>query len=263
MILFDSHCHLNDPRLKFQLDAVLAEAKAAGVAGFIIPGVVASQWKDILKLGSAIEKRYCTAGLHPLFLHAHCNQDLVDLKQLCRQKRLAAVGEIGLDFYHGRELQAEQQLLFEQQLDIADQAGLPVILHVRKAHNEVLATLRRKRFNRGGCVHAFNGSIQQAMQYIDFNFVIGVGGAITYERATKLRTMVKEIPLNSIVLETDSPDMALSGKKEGPNLPQYLPEVLLELAKLRKLPSNQLAEKTFHTSQNVFRLAWSEPFLYS
>ena len=254
MKLIDSHCHLNHPNLAIHLDKVLTDAKKTGVVGYIIPGVIAAQWKDILRLGSTREGRYCALGLHPLFLKEHSNRDLNALEELCAQNQLVAIGEIGLDFYHGRDKQKEQQLLFEQQLDIANRTGLPIILHVRKGHDEVLATLRRKHFMNGGSVHAFNGSLQQAKQYIELNFVIGVGGAITYERAKKIRVMIREVPANSIILETDSPDMLVSGKNTGPNLPQYLPEVLHELALLKQIPPKQLAGIIRMATLNIFKM---------
>ncbi|BHH85413.1 TatD family hydrolase [Desulforhopalus sp. 52FAK] len=254
MNLIDSHCHLNHPKLATQLGTVLVDAKRVGVEGYIIPGVVAAQWKEILALGSTKEGRYCAVGLHPLFMQEHRNPDLVLLEKLCEENRIVAIGEIGLDFFYGREKKKDQQLLFEQQLDIASRTGLPIILHVRKAHNEVLATLKRKHFTNGGSVHAFNGSLQQAEQYIELNFVIGVGGAITYDRAKKIRMMVNEVPVHSIILETDSPDMLVSGKDTGPNLPQYLPEVLYELARLKQIPPEQLAEIIGTTTLNIFNL---------
>jgi len=237
------------------LENVLSDAGRVGVEGYIIPGVVASQFDDILKLSSVDDRLHCAAGLHPLYLHEHNNHDLRVLEDLCVQRRLVALGEIGLDYYHGREQQQEQQLLFEQQLDIAKGANLPIILHVRKAHDDILASLRRKRFTGGGSVHAFNGSIQQAEQYISMGFVIGVGGAITHTRAKKLRAMVQQLPVNSIILETDSPDMLVSGQeKNGPNLPQYLPEILYKLASLKQISPEILAESTRTTTQNIFRI---------
>ncbi len=254
MKLIDSHCHLNHPDLAEQLGQVTHQANGAGVHGFIIPGVVAAQWPDILNLGTQDKGFHAAAGLHPLFLADHKDHDLVVLEELCSQKRLVAVGEIGLDFYNGKERQIEQQQLFEQQLAIADTFGLPLILHVRKAHDQVLSILRRKKFTRGGSVHAFNGSLQQAQQYIEMGFVIGVGGSITYSRAKKIRTMVQGLPVESIILETDSPDMLVSGKEHGPNLPQYLPEVLKSVAQLKQFSSEKLAEMTWNTTHEVFRI---------
>lgn len=255
MKLIDSHCHLNADPLAPQIDKVIADARAVGVHEFIVPGVMASQWKDVLLLGSLYSGVYCAAGLHPLFLQHHQRGDLNRLEQYCQQNLLVAVGEIGLDFYHGRQYEEMQQQLFEKQLAIAGKAQLPIILHVRKAHDQVLATLRRKKFAGGGTVHAFNGSLQQAQQYIGLGFAIGIGGAITYDRAKKLRALAAVLPEQSIVLETDSPDMVVAGKGKGPNLPKYLIEILHLLAKLRQTTSEQLGSATRNNTQRVFNLS--------
>lgn len=254
MKLIDSHCHLNHPDLAMQLDHVIHEANCVGVHGFIIPGVVAREWSDIINLALPRQQIHAAAGLHPLFLREHSRHDLVLLQELCFHKRLIAVGEIGLDFYHGKEQQTEQEQLFKQQIAIADTYGLPLILHVRKAHDEVLSILRRKNFRRGGSVHAFSGSLQQAKQYIELGFAIGVGGAITFDRAKKIRAMVKDVPLESILLETDSPDMLVFGKENGPNLPQYLPEVLKMVATLKNVSSERVANGTWNATHRVFSL---------
>jgi len=255
MKLIDSHCHLNVAPLAPQIETVIADARDVGVHEFIIPGITASQWDESLLLGSIHTGVYCAVGLHPLFLEQHHNRDLTQLKDLCQQNKLVGIGEIGLDFYNGRQQETKQQQLFEQQLTIASKANLPVILHVRKAHDQVLATLRRKHFTKGGTVHAFNGSYQQAEKYIELGFAIGIGGSITYDRATKIRAVATQLPEESIVLETDSPDMLISGKKKGPNLPQYLPEILYNLAKLRNQSPEHLAITTRKNTKNIFHLS--------
>ncbi|MFT5702003.1 MAG: TatD DNase family protein [Desulforhopalus sp.] len=254
MKLIDSHCHLDVAPLAAEIETVIANARVVGVHGFIIPGITAFHWEKLLLLGSLHTGVYCAAGLHPLFLDHHHNRDLSKLKGLCLENKLVGIGEIGLDFYDGRQQETQQQQLFEQQLAIANKANLPIILHVRKAHDQVLATLRRKHFTQGGTVHAFNGSYQQAEKYIELGFAIGIGGAITYDRATKMRAVASQLPEQSIVLETDSPDMVIAGKKQGPNLPQYLPEILEILAKLRNQSSEHLATTTCENTRNIFRL---------
>lgn len=254
MKIIDSHCHLNLSPLKEEINKIITDANAVGIQEFIVPGIMASQWQELLVLGMQHMGIHCAAGMHPLFLEHHQNSDLLTLEQLCQQNLLVAIGEIGLDFYNGKQQEKEQQQLFEQQLAIASKAKLPIILHVRKAHDHVLATLRRNKFTCGGSVHAFNGSIQQAEHYIKLGFAIGLGGAITYERATKLRAMATQLPEQSIVLETDSPDMLIAGKEKGPNLPEYLIEIVHELAKIRNQSPEQLAETTYENTTKLFRL---------
>lgn len=255
MKLIDSHCHLNAEQFRPRISKIISDAKEVGVTGFILPGVIASSWQEQLQLASRHSGVYCAAGLHPLFLEQHHNRDLTNLEELCRRKLLVAIGEIGLDFYHGKEQAEAQQQLFEEQLKIATRVGLSVMLHVRKAHDQVLATLRRKQFTGGGCVHAFNGSLQQAKQYIGLGFAIGVGGAATYVRAKKIRTVAAQLPEESIVLETDSPDMLIAGKDKGPNLPEYLVEILHVLAKLRQTKAEHLGEITRQNTQRLFKLS--------
>lgn len=252
--MIDSHCHLNISPLVEQIDAIIADANEAGVHEFIVPGIMASQWNELLLLGGQHIGIYCAAGLHPLFLEHHHKRDLFTLEQLCQQNLLVAIGEIGLDFYNGKQQEKEQQQLFEQQLAIASKAKLPIILHVRKAHDQVLATLRRKKFTCGGSVHAFNGSIQQAEQYIGLGFAIGVGGAITFERAIKLRAMAAWLPEESIVLETDSPDMLVAGKEKGPNLPEYLIEIVHVLSKLKQTTPERLGKATLANTHRIFNI---------
>jgi len=254
MKIIDSHCHLNISPLVEQIDKIIIDANAVGVQEFIVPGIMASQWEELLLLGSLHKDVYCAAGLHPLFLTHHQKSDLIALEQLCQQNLLVAIGEIGLDFYNGKQQEQKQQQLFEEQLAIACKAKLPLILHVRKAHDQVLAALRRKKFRCGGTVHAFNGSRQQAEHYIYLGFAIGVGGAITYGRATKLRTMATWLPEESIVLETDSPDMLIADKGKGPNLPEYLIEILHVLSRLRQTTPERLGNATFHNTHRVFNI---------
>lgn len=254
MRIIDSHCHLDISPLIVQVDNIIAAANAVGVQEFVVPGIIASQWDELLLLGTLHKGVHCAAGLHPLFLDHHHKGDLVTLEQLCQQNLLVAIGEIGLDFYNGKQQEKKQQQLFEQQVEIAEATRLPIILHVRKAHDQVLATLRRKQFTHGGAVHAFNGSIQQAEHYIRLGFAIGIGGAITYKRATKLRTMATLLPEESIIIETDSPDMPIAGKKNGPNLPEYLIEILHVLSQLRQTSPEQLGNATLVNTHRVFNI---------
>lgn len=255
MKIIDSHCHLNLSPLIDQIDQLITNAGAVGVQEFIVPGIMAPQWGEILMLCRKYMGLYCAAGLHPLFVDYHQKNDLDTLENVCQQNQLIAIGEIGLDFYNGRQQEKIQQQLFEDQLDIAKTTRIPVILHVRKAHDQVLATLHRKKFTFGGSVHAFNGSLQQAEQYIGLGFAIGIGGAITYERATKIRTVATHLPEESIILETDSPDMLVAGKEKGPNLPEYLIEILHVLSKLRKTTPEQLGKATLQNTHRVFNMS--------
>ena len=164
-----------------------------------------------------------------------------------------AIGEIGLDFYVEGLDHERQQQLFESQLAVASAAGLPVILHVRKAHDQVLATLRRIPV-RGGICHAFNGSLQQASHYSELGFRLGFGGMLTFERSTRLRALAKALPLDSIVLETDAPDMTVFQHHGERNSPEYLPYCLAALAEVRDEAPEELARVITANTREVLLL---------
>ncbi len=251
MELFDTHCHLDVADFDPDRAAVLARARGVGVGQMVIPAVDAAGWPGLLDLCRRETGLYPALGLHPIFIDRHREEDLVSLRHLVEQEHPIAIGEIGLDFYL-KELDRErQQWLFERQLQIAAEFQLPVLLHVRKAHDEVLSTLKRVKFSHGGIAHAFNGSRQQAQQYIDLGFKLGFGGMVTYERSSKLRQLAAELPLASLVLETDAPDMTPSAHHGGRNSPEYLPEVLQALAALRGMGAQELAERLLVNSREL------------
>ncbi len=247
MELIDSHCHLDLPAFDNDRDAVIKRCRAAGVTGFVVPAVQASGWPSLWALSQQVAGLYPAFGLHPVFLADHAPGDVEQLEQWVAHHRPVAIGEIGLDF-HVDGLDADrQQALFEAQLLVARNAQLPVILHVLKAHDQVLSTLKRLRVS-GGIVHAFNGSLQQAQQYIDLGFSFGFGGMLTFERSSKLRALASALPLQSILLETDAPDMTVAQHRGERNSPEYLPFCLAALATVRDMDPLEVARIT---TQNV------------
>jgi len=242
--IIDTHCHLDVEQFHDDLDGILDRSRRSGVSDFVIPGYIQSGWDRILTLSSKEPFLHPALGLHPVYLDHHQPGNIAELRELSRREKPVAIGEIGLDFQKGMVRYKEQQELFEQQLAIADEADLPVLLHVRKAHDQVLATLRRSSFSKGGIVHAFNGSRQQADHYIKLGFKLGYGGTLTYDRAKRIRKLAAELPLNSIVLETDAPDIPLAGRRGYANSPEYLPEILDALASLRLESKGEIAAQT-------------------
>ena len=250
--LIDTHCHLNHPLLASDLKGILYRSRTAGVTDFVIPGYNYDGWQTILSLCREKSYLHPALGVHPLFFNE--TGELKVLQNLCESEKVVAVGEIGLDFQYGRENVQKQQELFRGQLDIAQALHLPVLLHVRKAHDQVLAVLRRSHFRYGGIVHAFNGSRQQADIYLGLGFVLGYGGMLTWERAKKIRKLAAELPLEAIVLETDGPDMAPAEKKDLPNSPENLPMVLKALASLRRESAEEIAFQTSANAKKILNL---------
>ena len=250
MELIDSHCHLDLPAFDHDRAAVIDRCRDRGVTGFVVPGVRAAGWQPLWRLSMQVPGLYPAFGLHPVFLKAHDAGDVAALEKMLARHRPVAIGEIGLD-YHVAGLDRErQQSLFESQLEIARSAGLPVILHVLKAHDRVLSTLKRIPVP-GGIVHAFNGSLQQARQYAAMGFCFGFGGMLTFPRSTRLRALARDLPLESIVLETDAPDMTVMQHRGERNSPEYLPYCLSALAGVRAAAPDEVARIT---TQNVREL---------
>ncbi len=258
--MIDTHCHLDAGEFADDLDDVLRETRRRGVDAVVIPAVDPSNWNVVRQLAhrrdpELPERRYAL-GMHPVYIE-RCDDAAIDA---LRTAALAArddplfvgIGEIGLDhFVPG--LDRERQLaFFIAQLRIARDLDLPLILHVRKAVDPVSRELRRLGpFT--GIAHAFNGSEQQARRMIDLGMALGFGGASTFTRARNIRRLAASVPLDSIVLETDSPDIAPAWLAPGRNTPAELPAIADEIAGLRGLPSAELAAAADANARRVLR----------
>jgi TatD DNase family protein len=253
MELVDTHCHLDVEAFDADRAAVLARARGAGVGAIVVPGVLAASWDDLWTFCAGDPGLYPALGLHPVYLDRHGDADLRRLEERVAAYRPVAIGEIGLDYYVSGLDRDRQHALFEAQLAIARAADLPVILHVRKAHDAVLAALQRVRVP-GGICHAFNGSLQQAGRYLDLGFRLGFGGMLTYERSRKLRGLAQALPLEALVLETDAPDMTVAQHHGERNSPEYLTYCLAALAAVRAEPEQHVADVTSDNARAVLGL---------
>jgi TatD DNase family protein len=251
--IIDTHCHLDIEQFDTDREEVWARAQENGVSDIIIPAVTAGRWDGLLALCAGDARLHPALGLHPVYLEQHREQDLEKLPDAITASRPVAVGEIGLDFAL-RELDRQKQVsLLERQLEIAEQFALPVILHVRKAHDDIIRLLK-KRSLPGGTVHAFNGSIQQGETYAAMGFKLGFGGMLTFERSSRLRRLARELPASALVLETDAPDLTVVSHQGERNSPEYLPEVLAALAKVRGETREEVAAFTSANARQVFNL---------
>jgi TatD DNase family protein len=233
--LIDSHCHLDFNCFDQDRTEVLDNCTKLAIDTIVIPGTRANHWQKQIDLCHQHPQLRFALGFHPFFLASFEPANLVILTNLLKQHQnnVVALGEIGLDKHIDVNWQLQIQV-FEQQLLIAKEHQLPIILHHRNSHNELIQILKAKKFTQGGIVHAFSGSLQQAQTYIELGFKIGVGGGITYLRANKTRKTISLLPLSSLVLETDAPDMPLMGKQGQRNSPEYLPQIFESLVALRQ-----------------------------
>ncbi|MGZ5272139.1 MAG: TatD family hydrolase [Ramlibacter sp.] len=255
-VFVDTHCHLDAPEFAPDGTDVRQRAREAGVRHCVIPAVAAAQFEVVRELAHAGGDSYAL-GIHPLFTPAARDEDLAELDRSLAahagDPRLVAVGEIGLDLFVPGLDPARQEFFLREQLSLARRHRLPVILHVRRSADRLLKHLREQPV--GGIAHAFNGSEQQARQFVELGFKLGFGGAVTYDRALQLRRLAATLPLSALVLETDAPDIPphwlyrtagqrAAGQPQGRNEPGELPAIAQVVAGLRGLPLDELARAT-------------------
>ncbi len=260
-LCLDTHCHLDAHEFAVDLDAVIERAAQVGVDGVLIPAVKAHDFDAVARLANRASMHMpatCyTLGIHPIYTPQAQKSDLDILRSAViaamADPRFVGIGEIGLDYFLP-DLDAHQQaFFFEAQLDLAEEFHLPVILHVRRSQDAILKALRRRKIS-GGIAHAFNGSFQQAQQFIQLNFVMGFGGAMTFPRALQIRRLATELPIEHIVLETDAPDIPpawLASQLSRRNEPGELPQISSVLAELR---SRLVTQTQSMCAQNALRI---------
>jgi TatD DNase family protein len=251
--LVDSHSHIDVDAFDADRGAVLARARAAGVMRQLVPAVDAASWPRLRDVCAAERGLFPAYGLHPTFLAAHRPQHLAQLREWIEKERPLAVGECGLDhFLEGLDRTA-QASYFEAQLQVARDFDLPVIVHARRAVEDVLLAIRKVGGLRG-VVHSFSGSLQQARQLWEHGFLLGLGGPVTYARARRLRRLAAGMPLEFLLLETDAPDQPDCHTQGQRNEPARLAIVLEAIARLRDQPPEDIAAATTANAERLFNL---------
>jgi len=254
--LIDTHTHLDFEMFDDDRAQVIARARNAGVERIVVLGVHAANWQRVWQLACDEPSVHAALGLHPVFLEEHQDahvQQLRDwLERLRGEPKLCAVGEIGLDYYIGNPDIERQQRLLEAQLALAADFSLPVLLHVRRAHAPMIATLKRYKLERSGVIHAFSGSWEEAREYLRLGFRLGLGGAGTWPQAQRMHRVLRQLPLEAIVLETDAPDIPPAGHAGERNSPELLPEICRRLADLKGIDAHALAAASYRNSCELF-----------
>ncbi|NBA97869.1 TatD family hydrolase [Pseudomonas sp. R5(2019)] len=257
MRLIDTHTHLDFPEFDVDRPAVLGNARALGVERMVVLGVFQGNWQRLWELVQKDPQLYAAFGLHPVYLDEHRLGHLAQLRgwleRLAGHRQLCAVGEFGLDYYLEGLDRERQQTLFEAQLTLAADFDLPALLHVRRSHAVVIATLKRFKLKRAGIIHAFAGSQEEAREYLKLGFKLGLGGAATWPQALRLRKVIAALPMDAVVLETDSPDMAPAMFPGVRNSPEHLPQIATALAELMGMDVEQLASASTRNSCELFQ----------
>lgn len=252
-MLVDSHCHLDDAGFDADRDEVVLRARNAGIAAQIVPAVDTAGWPKLRDVCARHDGLYPAYGLHPMYLSRHRPADLDALRDWIERERPHAVGECGLDYFVEGLDRDEQQRYFEGQLRLARDFDLPLVVHARRAVDQVIASLRRIGGLRG-VVHSFGGSAEQARQLWKLGFLLGIGGPVTYERANRLRGLVANMPVEYLLLETDAPDQPDAGIRGQRNEPARLAEVLRVVASLRGASEADVAAATTANARRLFGL---------
>ncbi|QWE21568.1 TatD family hydrolase [Polynucleobacter sp. AP-Kolm-20A-A1] len=257
----DTHCHLDAPEFAKNLPSIIKAAASKNVKAILLPAVKAADCPNVRQLahqhGGEIPGLVYTLGIHPLYTNQAQEGDIDFLEKQVHvslsDPRFVGIGEIGLDYFVEGLDPHKQEYFFDAQLDLAQKYQLPVILHVRRSQDAILKALRRRNIP-GGIAHAFNGSFQQAEQFMELGFKLGFGGAATYTRALQIRRLLKELPVDSLVTETDAPDIPPAWLKEEGiafNEPAFLPRIASGLASIRGMSEADFALAAWRNAMQV------------
>ncbi|MDR9827477.1 TatD family hydrolase [Vibrio sp. FNV 38] len=251
--LFDTHCHLDFDVFTANFETQLTRATDANVKRLLIPSIGPQNWEAVHRLASTHCQIDWALGYHPYYLTESATKGAHQLVQRYQQfeYKPLAIGECGLDSMVDTNSKIQQQIL-QAHIASANELNLPVVLHCRKSHSDLLHIIKRNPVKRGGVLHGFSGSYELAMQFVEKGFFIGVGGVITYPRAQKSRTAITRLPLEYMVLETDSPDMPLYGFQGSPNHPEHLNLILNTICDLKQIERQTIARKIWENSISLF-----------
>jgi len=254
-ILIDSHAHLEMPDFRRDLEEVIQRAKEAGVKYIFTVGTEKKDWKRALEIAQSHPFIYAILGVHPHNAKEIDDHTYETLKGLCQNEKVRAFGEIGLDFYRDLSPRDIQLNRFREQIALARELGLPIVVHDREAHQETLEVLKLEKAEAlGGIIHCFSGDYEMAKECIEMGFYISVPGSITYKNAEPFREIVKKLPLESLLVETDAPFLTpvpFRGKRNEPGYVRYTAE---KVAEIKKIPFEKVAEVTTGNALRAFRL---------
>jgi TatD DNase family protein len=263
-VLVDSHCHLQEPRFDKDRDAVIQRAREAGVSTLVVIGYDMKASRLGVNLAESAESVYATVGVHPHEAESLTIQDLDMLATLAESPRVVAIGEVGLDFYRNLSPPDAQRRAFQQQLSLARELNLPIVIHAREADEETFDILASYSDGRRselpvdrpiGVMHCFAGDLALALRYIDLGFVISIPGTVTYPDAQRLQAVCRGLPLGSIVIETDAPYLPPLSHRGRRNEPALLAETAGFVAALRGESLAEVADAISATAARLFGLA--------
>ncbi|MBO4800180.1 MAG: TatD family hydrolase [Lachnospiraceae bacterium] len=257
MKIFDTHAHYDDEAFDPDREELLKSLPGSGIEYVVNVGASIDTTRSTLELSCKYDFIYAAVGVHPSDI-ADLNEETFSwLKEQTGNKKVVAVGEIGLDYYWDKEpeVQASQQVWFKRQLDLAGEAGLPVIIHSRDAAKDTFDIMKEMDAGSiGGVVHCYSYSPELAAEYVKMGFFIGVGGVVTFPKAKKLKETVAAIPMDNIVIETDCPYLAPTPYRGKRNSSLNLPLVVAEIASIKGISEEEVADITFANAKRLYRM---------
>jgi TatD DNase family protein len=258
MMLVDSHSHLEMPEFRRDLETVIQRAKESGIGYIFTVGTEKRDWKRTLEIANSHPSVYAILGVHPHNAKEIDGETYPILQKLCRDEKVKAYGEIGLDFFRNLSPRDIQLKRFREQIGFAKELGLPIVVHDREAHQETLEILRSEKASEcGGIIHCFSGDYEMAKACIDMGFYISIPGSITFKNAEDFREIIYHLPLASLLVETDAPFLTPVPFRGKRNEPSYIRYTAQKLAEIKKVSFEKVAEVTSENALKVYRLKQS------
>ena len=253
--MIDSHCHINDELYKNNPKEYIETAKEAGVFKFLVVGFDAKSSGISSEIAENYPECYAAVGIHPSDVKKAKPSDLKTIKELCKNKKVIAIGEIGLDYYWDKEeeVKKQQKEYFIKQIEIANELNLPISIHCRDAIEDCLQILKENKVTRGGIMHCYAGSLEIAPEFIELGFLLGFGGTVTFKNSVRPKEVVARIPSTSYVLETDSPYLTPDPYRGKENHSRYLYLIRNKIAELRGVSPEQVEKETTENFNRVFK----------
>jgi TatD DNase family protein len=254
-MLIDSHAHLEMPEFKKDLEAVIQRAKESEVEYIFTVGTERRDWKRALEIANTHPSIYAILGVHPHNAKEIDDQTYRTLRELCQNEKVRAYGEIGLDFFRNLSPRDIQLRRFREQIGLAKELGLPIVVHDREAHRETLETLKSENAgDYGGIIHCFSGDYEMAKVCIEMGFYISIPGTITFKNAERFQEIVKKLPLESLLIETDAPFLTPFPFRGKRNEPSYVKYTAQKVAEIKKISFEKVAEVTAENALRVYRV---------
>ena len=253
-MLFDSHAHIDDEQFDDDRDQVIKRAYENGVTGIINVGTCMASSARSVALAGQHENIYAAVGIHPHEVLGALETDYQQLAAWSKEAKIVAIGEIGLDYYRDLSPRDAQRAVFIRQIDVARQMNLPLIIHDRDAHSDILAIIKKEAKGLSGVLHCFSGSLEMAKELIKLGFYISIAGPVTFKNAAKLPEIVASIPLERLLVETDSPYLTPHPHRGKRNEPAYVRIVAERVASLRGIELSALAKATSDNVRNLFKI---------